>query len=280
MLKRISLFLVLALLLAAIENSFGQSQQLSPSGSEGVKPPNVQSQKSDSNPAPDQRDNEQMPLVVKVLPTPESPERSAAEAKREDQKAASDERIARFTERLFWATVALSVIAVAQFFAFLWQGWQLKRTVNLARQEFIATHRPKIKIHAVEVTRREVEGRSFIGASILAFNTGESVAKSVEVRGEIFMGPRFAIDVQRPLVKRFDEVLSGQKMRAEITSEWQTVMAATGKRTGIICYCLGWIAYWDENGQRRETGFCLHPEFGADRDRWVSAEKPEHEYSY
>jgi hypothetical protein len=56
--------------------------------------------------------------------------------------------------------------------------------------------------------------------------------------------------------------------------------AAAGKRTGIYCYCIGWIAYWDESGHRRETGFCLQAEFSNEGDRWVSAGKPEYEYDY
>jgi hypothetical protein len=135
--------------------------------------------------------------------------------------------------------------------------------IKLARQEFIATHRPKIVIHAVEITRREVDGEIFIGASILAFNKGESPAKNVEVRGEIFMGPGFAIDVLRPLVKTFPEVLNGQKLRAEITSDHGVVNAAAGNRTGIQFYCIGWIACFDASG-----------------DRWISAGKPEYEYEY
>jgi hypothetical protein len=154
--------------------------------------------------------------------------------------------------------------------------------IKLARQEFIATHRPKIRVHAVEITRKVYgdDDTTYIGASLLCFNEGESVAKNVEVRGEVFMGPNFAIDVQRRLVKTFGEVISGQKMRAEITSTHSVVNAAAGERTGIIFYCIGWIAYWDESGQRRETGFCFKPEFGIEGDRWISAGKPQYEYSY
>jgi hypothetical protein len=180
---------------------------------------------------------------------------------------------------------ALAAIAVAAFTFTLWvstdkQARLTAQNTKLAREEFIATHRPKIKIHAVEITRTEVDGDNRIGASILCFNVGESVAKNVEVRGEIFMGPRFAIDVQRPIVRRFPEVLSGQKFRAEMNSDWQVVYAAAGKRTGIHCYCIGWIAYWDETGHRRETGFCFQTEFSNEGDRWVSAGKPEYEYDY
>ena len=189
------------------------------------------------------------------------------------EEESADEAIARYTLGLMVFTAILAVATIDLVIATASQ-------LYLGRAEFIATHRPKIKIHVIEVTRREVNHQTFIGASILAFNVGESVAKNVEVRGEIFMGPRFAIDVQRPLVKRFDEVLSGQKLRAEITSEWQTSYAAAVRRTGIVCYCLGWIAYWDGNDQRRETAFCLQPEFEVQGDRWVSAKKPEYEYEY
>jgi hypothetical protein len=154
--------------------------------------------------------------------------------------------------------------------------------IKLAREEFIATHRPKIKIHVVEITRRVEDGDDniLIGASILGFNVGESVAKNVEVRGQIFMGPNFAIDVMRPIVKTLPEVRNGQKLRAVVKSNHRVVNAAAAERTGIVFYLIGWIAYWDESGQRRETGFCFKPEFGVEGDRWVSAGKPEYEYDY
>jgi hypothetical protein len=181
---------------------------------------------------------------------------------------------------LFTAILTISTVALWWSTRKLWVAGE--NQFKLAREEFIATHRPKIKIHAVEITRREVSETDIrIGASILCFNIGESAAKNVEVRGQIFMGPSFAIDVQRPIVRTFPEVSSGQKLRAEMNSDWQVVHAAAGRRTGIFCYCIGWIAYCDDNGYRRETGFCLQAEFSnSDGDRWVSAGKPEYEYEY
>lgn len=190
------------------------------------------------------------------------------------EKVTSDP-IALFNLILAFSTVGLWVATISLSRASTNQ-------IKLAREEFNATHRPKIKIHTVEITRRVNEGddTNMIGASILGFNVGESSAKNVEVRGEIFMGPNFAVDVMRPKVKTFDEVLSGQKFRAEITSNWPVVNAAAGPRTGVHCYCLGWVAYWDENGLRRETGFCLRAELTNTGDRWVSAGQPTHEYEY
>jgi hypothetical protein len=253
----------LALFFAVTADSWGQSQQSPPNTGVTNQPPQTQTNTTEQPPAAYGRGTEQSPTFVKILPLQKTEAEAKQEAEDREEKSSTDRWLVRWTGAVAIFTFVLGALG----------GWQ-------AREEFIATHRPKIKIHAVEITHREVGKQTFIGASILAFNTGESVAKNVEVRGEIFMGPRFALDVQRPLVKTFDEVLSGQKLRAEITSEWEASYAAAGKRTGIICYCLGWIAYRDENGQRRETGFCFQPEFSADGDRWVSAGKPEYEYSY
>jgi len=64
-------------------------------------------------------------------PQQASPEQEAA-AKHQQEliKAATDKKIADFTARLFWATVALAGIAGFQLIVFGWQGFQLKRTVQ------------------------------------------------------------------------------------------------------------------------------------------------------
>jgi len=187
---------------------------------------------------------------------------------------------------------ALAAVAVAAFTFTLWistdkQARLTGQEIKLARAEFIATHRPKITIHAAEF-RRDVskapgmQGEEhFLGASLLGFNVGESVAKNVEVRGQIISGSNFAVDVQRPIAKTFSEVLSGQKLRAEIKSDIPIVTASMGHRTGTQYHCIGWIAYWDENGLRRETGFCFRAEImDVPRERWVKAGQPTYEYEY
>jgi len=185
----------------------------------------------------------------------------------------------------FTIVLAFSTIGLWWSTSKLWNS--TNDAVRLAREEFIATHRPKIKFHVAEITRKppiiktdEADEWDRIGASILCFNIGESVAKNVEVRGQIFAGANFAVDVARPIVKAFPEVLSGQKLRAEMDSDIPVVMVAASQRQGIDYHCLGWVAYWDENGLRRETGFCLRADFGKHGDRWISAGKPEYEYDY
>ena len=61
---------------------------------------------------------------------PSSEQEAAAKHQEEIRKAATDKKIADFTELLFDATAALAGIAVLQLFVFGWQGKQLKRTVE------------------------------------------------------------------------------------------------------------------------------------------------------
>jgi hypothetical protein len=62
---------------------------------------------------------------------PSSSEQEAAAKHQEELiKAATEKKIADFTELLFEATAALAGIAVLQLFVFGWQGRQLKRTVE------------------------------------------------------------------------------------------------------------------------------------------------------
>lgn len=222
--------------------------------------------------------------TFELFHAPQSPQQGAAaehsnEANQNPKNETAEDAIARYNYWLTWITAALVGATIGLGAISIYQ-------LKLARAEFIATHRPKIKVHTAELRRDigKVSGKQaeehFLGASLLGFNIGESVAKNIEVRGEIFAGSNFAVDVRRPIVKTFSEVLSGQKLRAEIKSNIPIVTVAMGKRTGIEYYCLGWIAYWDENGLRRETGFCFRADLWGEREGWVSAGKPVHEYEY
>jgi hypothetical protein len=201
--------------------------------------------------------------------------------------------VGSFIEAENAVVTALATVAIAIFTVFLVivterQANLTRDTARLAREEFNATHRPKIKIHAAElkrippeIKRDEADDWGRLGADLICFNVGESTALRVEVRGQILAGAGFAIDVQRPLVKKIDEVSSGQKFRAEIRCDVPMHDVAMGRRTGIDYHCVGWIAYWDQNGLRRETGFCFPADpWDKQRERWVSAEKPEYEYDY
>src|ERR1700688_3673164 len=122
---------------------------------------------------------------------------------------------------------AISTAVIAAFTIILagvgyCQARLIRKSINLARAEFNATHRPKIRIHVAEFKHLppKIEGDSNrAGASVLCFNVGESAAMNVEVRGQIFAGSNFSIDVQRPLIMTVPKLESGIKLRFTVESD-------------------------------------------------------------
>jgi hypothetical protein len=267
LIRRIAL-VALAIFVALISDS-AQSQQRR-------SQPDTKPQQTQQPTSTDQRGTEQSPAFVKIIPAPKSAAEATQESEDRQDKKDADTWMIRWTGAVAVFTLVLAAIGA-------WQGIQLKRTVDLAREEFIATHRPKIRIHVAEFKHipdnYPDESQNKAAASLLCFNIGESVAKKVEVRGQFFCGSNFSVDVQRPVIKEFEAIKSGEKFRVETASDWAAVDVAAAPRQGIELYLVGTISYWDENELRRETAFCFRAQFGA-RDRWVSAEKPEYEYEY
>jgi hypothetical protein len=275
------LVVALALLAALASDSWGQSKQ--------PTPPPTQSAQTNQASKPYERGTEQFPVIIKVLPTKESEEKAAADAHREDEKTANDGRLAGFTELLFWATCALSVIALFQLFVFGWQGVQLKRAVSAAKEatelsnrEFISTHRPKIIVHAIDVkrfpdiARPQASEIDKIGAILLCFNKGRGAAINVEIRGTTMVSSTVPdAKIQRPIIKTVDSLGIGIKIWVEINTERAIQDLITSVHP---IYFIGTISYFDKNGNRRETGFCHM--FDANRGRWIRIKTKTYDYAY
>jgi hypothetical protein len=157
-----------------------------------------------------------------------------------------------------------------------------ERTLDLARDEFRASHRPEITVHSVEFRYILTEkDNDRIGASILCFNKGRAAAQNVEVRADILVMKSVDIDVLRHLIKTIPEIPSGIKLRFEVKSERPVREIPQFLQQGTRYYCIGTIAYLDQNQTRRETGFCFVIKEPPSPDpRWVSAESRAHEYAY
>jgi hypothetical protein len=214
----------------------------------------------------------------------------------EGEKLSIDRSIARYTLWLAAFTLILAISTIGLWVTAIWgsrrQSTDTKQIADIAekqlaisvaqtdiqkkqhavgRLQFFATHRPEIIIHSIEFKR--IPGKDeydCIGASILCFNKGPTLAENVEIRGEIMATVMPEIDVQRPIVKFFAGVASGQKLRFDIKSEWQVRELAIRIRqhrekggVGAPFCCVGTIVYFDQNRvvdepvSRRETGFCF-----------------------
>jgi hypothetical protein len=157
-----------------------------------------------------------------------------------------------------------------------------RQSIQLAKDEFSATHRPEIVVHAIEFRRMPgPDEYDLIGASILCFNKGRTSAEIVEARCEILSVAELNVDVMRRLVASFPEIASGMKLRFNVQSEWQIRELALRTRQNLPPFrCVGTVSYLDRNKTRRETGFCFVLKMVAGGERWVSAGSPEHEYAF
>jgi hypothetical protein len=288
LIARITAVLALALCLALVSDS-AQSQQPSPSSREGVQPPPPQAAEGAQHSATDQRGTEQSPLIIKALPTDEEKNKAAADAKREDQKAANDERLARFTENLFYATVALSVIAVFQLFVFGWQAIQLKRTVQAAKEaselgnkEFIATHRPKLIVCGLDFVGGADDEKPLY-VSFRYVNAGDSVAKIKTIGTKLIHDPKPSIasglEFRDQTITPPIEVESGRhgfRLTVDTLDTPDYIFSDATEAKTLIC--VGYIVYTDGNGADRQMGFCRR--YDSSGNRWLAVEDPEYEYSY
>jgi hypothetical protein len=195
-------------------------------------------------------------------------------------------------------TLGLLVVATAQAALFVWQLGLIQsglkdtkhaaeaalQAANIARQEFNATHRPKIRIHFIEFRRVPHKGDDDwdrIGARFLCFNIGEAPAQTIEVRGEIKAVADLPINVQRLLIKTLPVVVSGEKFIFDIHSDWLVRELVSREKQGLPSFkCMGTIVYSDGNGTRRETAFCRELNISASGESWVKVGGPQYEYEY
>lgn len=160
--------------------------------------------------------------------------------------------------------------------------------IELARDEFNATHRPKIIVHATSLPMdfsAHNPDDMCIGAFIQYFNIGASPAKIINIRARITRSRQplqsgIFVHETAPIRTAFLE--SGMKDYVRLKSDYslnfeRTIQCAEDAIKGVPI-CMGTIRYEDGRGAIRETGFCYR--LDAVGERWVSAEEPEYEYAY
>ncbi|MGH6889850.1 MAG: hypothetical protein ACREHF_11765 [Rhizomicrobium sp.] len=169
------------------------------------------------------------------------------------------------------------------------QGQLTQQSINLARAEFNATHRPKIIIHSVALPLDFSSGQDMkIGAFIVYANVGSISANITEIRARI---TRSAIPLQAGVhvheLKEAGgkEVVAGGKDYFRVKSDHtiapeRAIQESNDPSRGAVI-CMGVIVYEDGNQNRRETGF--YRRFDAISERWergTESDSAEYEYSY
>lgn len=197
------------------------------------------------------------------------------------------------------ALTAIGTIAIAFFTLTLWAVTD--NALRLARDEFNATHRPKIYVQTISITERgETPGRYAGGdrikeeakpceGIITVANGGDSAAFLVQwqsvvylqTSGNAFTPPLDLAPVQRPnpnapgISPGVIESMKHFQVRP-VDRDWQAYQQGAGHKIFFI----GRIIYEGPDKIRRTTGFCREWDNALGAGRWKPTNYSEFEFAY
>jgi hypothetical protein len=157
--------------------------------------------------------------------------------------------------------------------------------VRLIQAEFVATHRPKLRAYAFEVEDRDLPSGKPISVLFFAQNIGETPAHLELLEGCIYVAPRKDRPLERGIPFRFKKFLKITLVGGERDLFGIEDGTAPTEANGTAIYsgdmplfCVGRISYTDDNGIRRETGFCRQFSFRPYKSEAVTDSEYEYEY--
>lgn len=211
-------------------------------------------------------------------PSPNAKEvdRPAAAAPKESVQDASARTVATYTKVLAWFTGVLAAFGMTQ-------GYLLLRQVRLARDEFNATHRPRIRVRRIVF---DGYGPGALGpAFISVVNIGEGRATITGTTGGFYVRSRQGQwESGRPSFDKFGippepVIATGQLVGWRVSptrnlslDEYGTLVEGTSQ-----LWLVGEIRYRDDANITRQTGFA----WCCDKDsKEFFVQKAEESYNY
>jgi hypothetical protein len=201
---------------------------------------------------------------------------------------------AHFADENNGLTTALATVVVATFTIVLAystrsQAHLTREVIALARDEFVSSHRPKIIIHATEVSfGTNEQGLTTIAIDLHCINIGNTEAIIDELIGEIdtYEEPLRANIILPTIEITPVKVGVGQRHLIHIESRFDDQMihrilnpGATEIRRAILCIAA--FSYRDRREIPRQTGICRQFSNDTDENRWSKYTKQGYEtYEY
>jgi hypothetical protein len=270
-----SVAIVLALLALSASTSWGRSQQKPPEENKTAQQP----------PANDQRGTEQSPAFIKIIPSPKTAEETESDRKEREQKDDNDLSLVRLTG-------ALAFIGFLQLLVFGWQGIQLKRTVSatkeateLGNKEFLATHRPKIRVKNVWLLN-EFWYDHPLNMRVVCVNYGTTDAQLIDygvdfltVRRGVSLPPDHQFAFRRTISTILNSGISGPFPDLVQPIDQGTEIAVRNGEADF--YCIGYLHYLDRANNPRTTAFCRRLILGQQfrgGGHFIKVENPDYEY--
>lgn len=220
-----------------------------------------------------------------------------------DEKLEIDRKIAEYTGQLSVYTKDLSVYtqSLSQFTLMLviatavvgaigiWQGIQLRSSVNLARDEFRTTHRPRLIVRRISPVE---ENKTAIGMQYTVHNIGDTEGTIIAVSEQVWMPgnmdtvpiPAYTGHIAKAITLKCGDwitiihspprdVLMDVCFRTGFGEE-SVKLSITSPPPDIIF--MGYIDYIDGMCQKRQTAFLRKLDFNTKRFNPIP--HPEYEY--
>jgi hypothetical protein len=206
------------------------------------------------------RGTERVPLIVKVLETPQSEAEAAQGIADREQQGTRDGLFAKFTGDLALYAAFLAALSALQLAAFLYQGYWLRRTVKSAEDTASRQLRAYVGV-------REFEIESFVVGEVptVRFEIA-NFGQTPSYRTRTWVGVGY---LPNPMTGTFPEPNHGtsfrvlnpgdnitRKTRAEGVLTQEILDAITAKTTRLCV--VGQVEYRDAFGRDRRTDFRSH----------------------
>ena len=161
----------------------------------------------------------------------------------------------------------------------------LRLQKDIARQEYLTTHRPRIVVRALKPHLEAAAIGGKYPVEFIILNEGESDANITEIGTNVFCGPgpwTYGARKVRFDVEKIPIVLVGGQPETRVTKAifpWKEDDPIPSKDRGVYWFCVGYIKYRGTGDTfDRATGFCRIWDFKTMTwERWPSEE---HEYAY
>lgn len=192
----------------------------------------------------------------------------------------------------------LSTIAVAFFTGTLWTATRqqvilTRESIELARKEFNASNRPKLRVRNVVMRPPNIrdplsqpfDPLNLIHGQFYISNTGNAAARIVEGHAEIWTHDGDRLPMDRPYEGKPGNIQS--QILVEAGSSAPMTMAndsflpdqemSVRIKTGVQrIYVMGWLEYLDASLVRRRMAFCR--KYDASLSRFVPVDNPDYEH--
>jgi hypothetical protein len=179
------------------------------------------------------------------------------------------------------ATVLSAVVTAAATVVVALFTWMLSKTTKLARNEFISTHRPKIRVrafrlHSEDRTQMQTAEHKYL-IEFIYFNEGNTGAYIKQIRTRLIAGENPWTYGDKRI--HFDDVTpSADKLMTGEERMYLTKAVFNWDEKDENWFCVEDIEYRDEQGLKRKTGFCRR--WNPKTMNWDREENDELEYAY